>query len=271
MGDQDDGPPLEARPAGLADLVSLCDQLNREGAHYVVIGGFAIIQAGFVRATQDIDLLIEASAANQQRVRTALMTLPDQAVRDMRERDLDDYVVVRVVDEIVVDLLKSACGIDYAEASRMVDVVTLEGVPIRFPSPTPGCSGAPSRPCGPRTNPTVHSSGRCSRRRRATPERHRGPWLRSPGSATSDLLLPRIVARRDDSRRQARSLGGHSWLSTLDAPGDAHATPAGRWLTLRRCPSLSVRDLLLRTSADAQAATLDHVADCSRSRRLVRQ
>ena len=55
MVDADDGPPLEARPPGVADLVSLCRSLNREGARYIVIGGMAIIQAGFVRATEDID------------------------------------------------------------------------------------------------------------------------------------------------------------------------------------------------------------------------
>jgi hypothetical protein len=55
---QDDGPPRDARPAGLPDLVALCRSLNREAARYVVIGGMAVIQAGFVRATEDIDLLV---------------------------------------------------------------------------------------------------------------------------------------------------------------------------------------------------------------------
>ena len=56
MVDEDDGAVEESRPAGLTDLVELCRSLNREGADYVVIGGMAIIQAGFVRATEDIDL-----------------------------------------------------------------------------------------------------------------------------------------------------------------------------------------------------------------------
>jgi hypothetical protein len=60
------------------------------------------------------------------------MALPDQAVRDMADDDLDRYVVVRVADEIVVDLMKAACGVAYDEASRMVDVVSLRGVPVPF-------------------------------------------------------------------------------------------------------------------------------------------
>ena len=42
------------------------------------------------------------------------------------------YVVVRVADEIVVDLMKDACGIAYEEASRMVEVVEIDGVEVPF-------------------------------------------------------------------------------------------------------------------------------------------
>ena len=34
----DDGPPPEARPPLLTDLIALCRSLNREGARYIVIG-----------------------------------------------------------------------------------------------------------------------------------------------------------------------------------------------------------------------------------------
>ncbi len=135
MDPEDADAPLEARPPLLEDLVSLCRGLNREGARYVVLGGMAVIQAGFVRATNDIDLLIDTSPENQERVRRALMALPDGAVRDMAPGDLDRYVVVRVVDEFVVDLMKSACGIDYAAARGLVDVVEIHGVAIPFASP----------------------------------------------------------------------------------------------------------------------------------------
>jgi hypothetical protein len=95
MDPEDADAPLEARPPLLEDLVSLCRDLNREGARYVVLGGMAVIQAGFVRATNDVDLLIDTSPENQERVRRALMALPDGAVRDLAPDDLDRYVVVR--------------------------------------------------------------------------------------------------------------------------------------------------------------------------------
>ena len=41
-----------------------------------------------------------------------------RAAREVAPNDVEEYVVVRVADEVVVDLMKSACGIDYAEAQR---------------------------------------------------------------------------------------------------------------------------------------------------------
>ena len=46
-------------------------------------------ELGLVRVTEDIDLLIEASAENQQRVREALRILPDRAIDELGpEEDL---------------------------------------------------------------------------------------------------------------------------------------------------------------------------------------
>jgi hypothetical protein len=132
MDPKDDGAAAEARPAGLTDLVALCRSLNREQARYIVIGGMAIIQAGFVRATVDIDLLVESSSENIERIHRALLDLPDQAIREMEPGDLDTYVVVRVADEIIVDLMKKACGVDFEEASEMIDMVSFDEVQIPF-------------------------------------------------------------------------------------------------------------------------------------------
>lgn len=131
MENEDLPPP---RPPGQIDLVRLCRELNNHGALYVVIGGMAINQLGLIRATEDIDLLLEPSRENQDRVRTALEILPDKSVRQVLPDDLDNYLVVRVADEIVVDLMLQACGVDYAEAKREITIRTLEGVPIPFAS-----------------------------------------------------------------------------------------------------------------------------------------
>lgn len=135
MVDRRDNPEIESRPPTLDDLVNLAQELNRQNAKYIVIGGMAVIQAGFVRGTGDIDLLIESSPENRRKVQDALMSLPDQAVRELLPDDLENYMVVRVADEIVVDLMQLACGINYAEACKDIVYVDFKGTRIPFAKP----------------------------------------------------------------------------------------------------------------------------------------
>ena len=136
MDPQDaDAPSLESRPPTLADLVKICRHLNTEGAQYMVVGGMAIIQHGYTRATEDVDFLVEDSRANQAKVYKAMECLPDKAIRELGNEDLRDYVVVRVADEIVVDLMTAACGIGYEQAHASMEIVVIDGVPIPFATP----------------------------------------------------------------------------------------------------------------------------------------
>ena len=134
-GEKRDVTNLECRPPVEADVVALCRELNQRGARYVVVGGFAIIAAGYPRFTGDIDLIVAADAENEAKVFSALSTLPDNAVRELQPGELQLYNVIRVGDEILVDLMRSAGGIDYAEAAKDVVVREVDGVPIPFASP----------------------------------------------------------------------------------------------------------------------------------------
>jgi hypothetical protein len=112
------------------DLAKICDALNREGARYILIGGFAVIAYGLQRPTKDIDFLIDASPENVERIKRALAVLPDNAVRDVQADEVGRYEVVRVADEIVVDLMAKACGVTWEEASRDSEILELDGVEI---------------------------------------------------------------------------------------------------------------------------------------------
>jgi len=134
-GAKPDKEELECRPPTEGDLVALCRELNRRQARYVVIGGFAIIAAGLPRVTGDIDLLVAADRENESKVFAALATLPDNAVRELQPGELEQYNVIRVADEILVDLMATAGGIVYAEAAESVIIREVDGVPIPFASP----------------------------------------------------------------------------------------------------------------------------------------
>ena len=115
--------------------MALCRELNQRGARYIVLDGFAIIAAGMPRVTGDIDLMVAVDPENEAKIFSALSTLPDNAVRELQPGELQQYNVIRVADEILVDLMRSAGGIEYEEAARDVVVREIQGVPIPFASP----------------------------------------------------------------------------------------------------------------------------------------
>ena len=135
MADDHPSNELESREPTVQDLRDLCHALNQRGAQYVVVGGFALRAANYNRRTMDVDLIVATDAENEARVFSALSTLPDNAVRELRPGELQQYNVIRVADEILVDLMRSAGGIEYAEAAKDVVVREVDGVPIPFASP----------------------------------------------------------------------------------------------------------------------------------------
>ena len=125
----------ETRTPTLSDLVELCRELNGRNARYVVVGGFAMRAAGYVRETRDLDLLIDTALENESRVYKALEILPDRAVLELQPGEVAQHIVVRVNDDITVDLMRSACAIEYAEAAQHVVTRVVDGVAIPFASP----------------------------------------------------------------------------------------------------------------------------------------
>ena len=135
MADDYPSNELASREPTVEDLRDLCRELNQRGAKYVVIGGFAMRAADYNRTTMDIDLMVATDSGNEAKVFSALSTLPDNAVRELKPGELQLYNVIRIGDEILVDLMRSAAGIDYAEAAKEVVVREVDGVPIPFASP----------------------------------------------------------------------------------------------------------------------------------------
>lgn len=135
---ESDYPPidrLEPREPTVEDLTNICREFNRLGVRYLVVGGFAMRVAGFARQTMDLDIIVAADKENEGPACQALEILPDQASRELQPGDLEQYTVLRIADEVVVDLMKSAGGIGYPEAATEAVVHQVDGVSIPFASP----------------------------------------------------------------------------------------------------------------------------------------
>lgn len=86
-----------ARAATLDDLKSLLRSLERHGVEYLLIGGYALAAHGYQRATTDIDVMVKGTTEVGEKMKSALMVLPDQVAKDI-ERAL--AVMERNIQEV---------------------------------------------------------------------------------------------------------------------------------------------------------------------------
>lgn len=117
------------------DLPRVVAAFNSAGARHVLIGGFAVIAHQYVRATEDIDLLIPDDPDNDRRVVEALAALAAER-RDgapVASGDLDDRDHLRVASAGgLVDLLREgAPPLDFESVDRDAIEATVDGVNIR--------------------------------------------------------------------------------------------------------------------------------------------
>lgn len=119
------------RPATLDDLRTLVRALNEERSDYLLIGGWALLAHGFQRMTVDIDLLVRRDRATGERVRKALLVLPDKAAREIDPAWFESDDTIRVADEFVVDVMFRACGETYESLLPFERRIDLDGIPVR--------------------------------------------------------------------------------------------------------------------------------------------
>ena len=120
-----------ARPATVADLQRLLAAFAEHGVEYVLIGGYALFALGYERGTTDIDVLLKPTRAEGEKVKQALLHLPDRAARDLDPAWFEEGNTIRIADEIVVDLLFSACGETLDSLKAHIVTISLEGTPVR--------------------------------------------------------------------------------------------------------------------------------------------
>jgi hypothetical protein len=120
-----------SRPATLDDLKRLLRALSEQHADYLLIGGYALYAHGYHRATTDIDILVPARRDAGERIRDALMILPDQVARDIDPAWFEEGENIRVADAFVVDLMLSANGETFESLYRYAETIDLDGIPVR--------------------------------------------------------------------------------------------------------------------------------------------
>ena len=120
-----------ARPASVEDLKLLLRALDENRVDYLLIGGYALYALGYERGTTDIDLMVAPTREQGERVKRALLLLPDGAARDLDPAWFTEGEPIRVADAFVVDLMFRACGESLETLRPHAVELDLDGVPVR--------------------------------------------------------------------------------------------------------------------------------------------
>jgi len=120
-----------ARPASVDDLKLLLRALNDHGVDYLLIGGYALYALGYQRGTTDIDVVLRPTREQGERVKQALLLLPDKVSEELMPEWFSEGETIRVADAFVVDLMFSACGETYESLLPYAVTIDFENIPVR--------------------------------------------------------------------------------------------------------------------------------------------
>jgi len=114
-------------------LLKLLSRFEEEGVEYVLVGGQAVRLNGFLRATEDVDVLLRPTRENGQKVKKALDFLPSsrELEPDWFEPKPGEPENIRIADDLIVDLLFAANGETFESVQPFVREIIVEGVPVR--------------------------------------------------------------------------------------------------------------------------------------------
>jgi|SRR5882762_1873657 len=114
----------------LREFIALLSTLE---VRFLVVGAFAVAYHGYFRYTKDIDVFIEQSNENAQRLVEAIKRFGFADLRLTREDFLQANQVIQLgIEPNRVDVLTSLSGIKFDEAWASREHGEIDGIPVSF-------------------------------------------------------------------------------------------------------------------------------------------
>ena len=116
-----------------ADMKELLRLFEELGVQYTLVGGHAVNYYGYVRTTQDMDLLVLPTADNAQRIMSALIAFGFGGAgipRELFERD--GGAVHLGVEPNRIDILTSLKGVSNTRIFKGSVVVEVDGIDVNI-------------------------------------------------------------------------------------------------------------------------------------------
>ena len=111
----------------------LLAKLARAEVKFIIVGGVAVALNGFVRTTEDIDILIEASAENVTRLLDELRNFGEGHARELSPADFSDSEgAIRIIEDFPLDVFTMMRGKRYADLVGSTKTTRIDDVEVRY-------------------------------------------------------------------------------------------------------------------------------------------
>lgn len=112
------------------DFVKLC---KKHDVKYLVVGGFAVSIHGYPRYTKDLDICIELSEENAERMVKVIRDFGFASLK-LEKKDFlkRDFITQLGHEPIRIDILNDLDGVDFDKAWKNRKIITYEAVEIAF-------------------------------------------------------------------------------------------------------------------------------------------
>ena len=111
----------------------LLAKLVRAEVKFIIVGGVAVALNGFVRTTEDIDILIEASAENITRLLDELGNFGEGHARELSPADFSDSEgAIRIIEDFPLYVFTMMRGKRYADLVGATKTTRIDDVEVRY-------------------------------------------------------------------------------------------------------------------------------------------
>ena len=104
---------MSEKPTTFEELLA---DLSRHDVKYILVGGLAVALCGFVRATLDVDILIQSRKDNIRRLLERLQNFGEGHARELETSDFKvEEGSIRIVEDFAVDVFTLMSGNTYED------------------------------------------------------------------------------------------------------------------------------------------------------------
>jgi uncharacterized nucleotidyltransferase DUF6036 len=115
------------------DYREFIELLNKNDVKYIVVGGYAVAQYGYVRYTGDIDFWVKPEHSNAERVVKSLIEFGfgslDISVLDLLK---DDEIIQLGYPPQRIDIITGVTGLNFDECWKEITVIEFENLKLNF-------------------------------------------------------------------------------------------------------------------------------------------